>query len=291
MKNLQGKVAAITGAASGLGRALAIQLAQQRCPLAISDVDAAGLAGTAALARTAGAPAVTTAMVDVAQRAAVVEWAAQCRVAHGRVNIVFNNAGVAMASLAESTPPADFEWLMGVNFWGVVHGTQAFMPHLRASGDGHVVNISSLFGLLAMPTQSAYNASKFAVRGYTEALRMELELEGAPVSATCVHPGGVATNIAKAQRVDPAVARASGLDEQALRERADQLIQVTSPASAARQIIAGVQRHARRVLVGPDARRGDLVTRLLGSGYQALVLRRVRLMRAAQAQAAARQAA
>jgi NAD(P)-dependent dehydrogenase (short-subunit alcohol dehydrogenase family) len=277
VKDLRGKVAAITGAGCGIGRALALELARRGCPLALSDVDGAGLAETAGLAEAAGAR-VTTAIVDVADRAAVTEWAARCRSAHGQVNLVFNNAGVALTSLAEATRPADFEWLMGVNFWGVVHGTQAFMPHLRASGDGHVVNISSVFGIMAVPTQSAYNASKFAVRGYTEALRMELELEGAPVSATCVHPGGVATNIALAQRVDPASARLIGLDAQTQRERAHGLIQATTPESAARQIIAGVERNARRVLVGRDARVLDFFNRLLGPAYQRLVLRRLRGM-------------
>jgi short-subunit dehydrogenase len=182
--------------------------------------------------------------------------------------------------MADSTHPADFEWLMGINFWGVVHGTQAFLPHLRASGDGHVINISSLFGLMAMPTQSAYNASKFAVRGYTEALRMELELAGDAVSATCVHPGGVGTNIAMAARIDDAVLRGSGMDAQQHRERASKMIQVTTPDSAAEQILRGIERNARRVLVGPDAWQMDFFTRLLGAGYQQLVLKRFRKMRA-----------
>jgi len=278
MKNFQGKVAAITGAGSGIGRALAIELAQRGCALALADLDPQRLAETQALAQAEGARA-TAATVDVANRQAVFDWAAQCRAGHGKVNLVFNNAGVALTSFAEATAPADFEWLMGINFWGVVHGTQAFMPHLRASGEGHVINISSLFGIMAMPTQSAYNASKFAVRGFTEALRMELNLAGAPVSATCVHPGGVATNIAMAGRVDPAVERVSGMDAQAQRERAHRMIQVTTPQSAARQILAGVQRNARRVVVGPDAKLMDIWTRLLGSWYQPLVLRGVRKLR------------
>jgi short-subunit dehydrogenase len=289
MKISAGAVAAITGAGSGIGRALALNLAGRGCALALGDVDGKGLADTAQLATAAGAR-VTTAVIDVARREAVFQWAAQCGAEHGRINLLFNNAGVALSSFAESTGPADFEWVMGINFWGVVHGTQAFMPHLRASGAGHVVNISSVFGLMAMPTQSVYNASKFAVRGYTEALRMELELEGGPVSATCVHPGGVATNIALASRVDPAIARLSGIDAQAQRERAHRMIQVTTPESAARQIIAGVERNARRVLVGPDARLLDFWTRLLGPAYQMLVLRQVRKMRDADRAAAGREA-
>jgi short-subunit dehydrogenase len=171
-----------------------------------------------------------------------------------------------------------FEWIMGINFWGVVHGTQAFLPYLHASGEGHVINLSSLFGLMAMPTQSTYNASKFAVRGYTEALRMELELEGAPVSATSIHPGGVATNIVNASRIDQQIVDATGQDEETHRRRANRLINVTTPDTAALQILAGVERNARRVLVGKDAWVLDKVIRLLGSAYQLVVLRRAREM-------------
>ncbi len=275
MKDFKDKVAAITGAGSGIGRAIALELAQRGCALALSDIDGDRVAATAQGARALGAR-VTTAALDVSDRAAMFAWAAQCRADHGKVNLVFNNAGVALSSPAEATQLADFEWLMGINFWGVIHGTQAFVPHLRASGEGHVVNISSIFGIIGMPTQSAYNAAKFAVRGFTEALRMELDLEGGAVSATCVHPGGVGTNIALAGRIDPAMERISGMDAQTQRERANRMIQVTTPESAALQIIAGVERNARRVLVGPDARLLDFWTRLLGSAYQRLVLRKVR---------------
>ena len=278
MQSFEGKVAAITGAGSGIGRALALELARSGCRLALSDIDRAGLEATARLVQELGGSA-TTAEVDVADRAAVERWAQACRSEHGQVNLLFNNAGVALAAPAASTRPEDFAWIMGINFWGVVHGTQAFLPHLRASGDGHVVNISSVFGIIAMPTQSAYNASKFAVRGYTEALRMELELEGAPVSATCVHPGGIATNIAAAQRFDAGVQRLTGLDAQAHRAQAAQLINRTQPDEAARQILAGVRRNARRVLIGSDAKALDVLARLLGAGYQALLLRRARSMR------------
>jgi short-subunit dehydrogenase len=279
MKNFRGKMAAITGAGSGIGRALAIELARRGCALALADLDAQCLAETQTLAQAEGAR-VTTATLDVADRQAMFDWAGRCRAEHGKINLIFNNAGVALTSFAEATTQADFEWLMGINFWGVVHGTQAFMPHLRASGEGHVINISSLFGIMAMPTQSAYNASKFAVRGFTEALRMELDLAGTPVSATCVHPGGVATNIVMAGRIDPAVERVSGVAAQAQRERAHKMIQVTTPQAAARQILAGVERNARRVVVGPDAKLMDFWTRLLGSWYQPLVLRDVRRRRA-----------
>lgn len=285
MKDFQGKVAAITGAASGIGRALALELARRGARLALCDIDADGLAQIAQ--QLPPGVSCTTAIVDVADRERVFAWAQQCREDHGHVHLVFNNAGVALAALAEAVRPADFEWLMGINFWGVVHGTQAFLPLLRASGDGHVVNISSVFGLMAMPTQSSYCAAKFAVRGYTEALRIELELEGAPVSATCVHPGGIATHIAASQRVGDEVQAFTGMDPAAFRRNSERMIQTTSPDAAARQILAAVQRNARRVVIGPDGKAMALIVRLLGPAYQALVIRGARRRRAAmQAQEA-----
>jgi len=280
MKDFHGKVAAITGAGSGIGRALALELAREGARLALADVSTEGLAETARQVAAAGA-ACTTTQVDVADRSAVFAWAEACAREHGRVNLAFNNAGVALAAPAATVSPDDFDWLMDINFWGVVHGTQAFLPLLRASGDGHVVNISSIFGIIAMPTQSAYNAAKFAVRGYTEALRMELELEEAPVGVTCVHPGGIATRIALSQRVDDAVLRMTGQDVDTFRRHSNRLIQTTTPEAAARRILAGVRRNERRVLVGPDAKLLDLLARLLGAGYQRLLIGRARRMRTA----------
>ncbi|AMU11814.1 SDR family NAD(P)-dependent oxidoreductase [Burkholderia cenocepacia] len=279
MKGFSGKVAAITGAGSGMGRSLAVELARRGCAVALADVSETGLAGTAALCAQHGVH-VSKRRLDVADRDAVFAWADFVRAEHGKVNLIFNNAGVSLAASAETARLADLEWIVGINFWGVVHGTQAFLPHLRASGDGHVVNTSSLFGLVAMPTQSAYNATKFAVRGFTEALRMELELDGAPVSATCVHPGGVATSIVDASRVDTSIHALTGQDEATHRRQANRLINATTADEAARQILAGVERNARRVLVGADARRLDRIARLLGAGYQWLVLRHVRRARA-----------
>lgn len=278
MRDFHGKVAAITGAGSGIGRALALQLAGEGARLALSDIDDEGLAQTARQVADAGARCTATTL-DVADRERVFAWAGDCRAAHGQVNLLFNNAGVALAAAAASVRPEDFQWIMGINFWGVVHGTQAFLPHLRASGDGHVVNLSSIFGMVAMPTQAAYNATKFAVRGYTEALRMELELEGAPVGVTCVHPGGIATRIATSMRVDPEMQRITGRDAEAIRRQSDRLLQTTTPQQAAARILAGVKRNARRVLIGPDARALDLVQRVLGAGYQELLVRRSRRLR------------
>lgn len=269
MKNFKNKVAAITGAASGMGRTLALDLAGRGCHLALSDVNAKGLAETAQLATKLGVK-VTTAQVNVADRDQMYAWAAQVVKDHGKVNLIFNNAGVALGATVETVKPEDFEWIMGINFWGVVWGTQAFLPHLKAAGEGHVINTSSLFGLLAVPTQGTYNASKFAVRGLTEALRQELDMEQCGVSATCVHPGGIRTNIAMAARIDPAMAALGGGDVEAARKRFDKLLNTTTAESAARQIIRAVERNQRRVLVGPDAKFLDKVVRLFGSWYQPL---------------------
>ncbi|MFY9477236.1 MAG: SDR family NAD(P)-dependent oxidoreductase [Aquabacterium sp.] len=279
MKNFKNQVAAITGAASGMGRTLAVELAKRGCHLALSDVNELELAKTAELAGRHGVR-VTITRLDVADRAAVFAWADQVAKDHGKVNLIFNNAGVALSANAGTVSIADFEWIMGINFWGVVYGTQAFLPHLKASGDGHIINTSSLFGLMSVPTQGTYNASKFAVRGYTEALRMELDLEGAPVSATCVHPGGIATNIALAGKIDPALEKATGVSADTQRRRANKLINVTTAESAALQILAAVEKNARRVLVGPDARMLDKMVRLLGSWYQPLVMRQLKRMNA-----------
>jgi len=202
----------------------------------------------------------------VADRAAVTAWADQVMVDHGKVNLVINNAGVALGATIESMSYEDFEWLMGINFWGVVYGTKAFLPHLKASGEGHIVNLSSVFGLISVPSQAAYNAAKFAVRGFTDTLRMELEIEGANVSATTIHPGGIKTNIAKNARMDPSVAEVAGDPDKAIKDFERMFI--TSPEKAARQILTAVQRDRRRALIGPDAKVIDLISRLPGTIYQ-----------------------
>ncbi|KGM41159.1 short-chain dehydrogenase [Aquabacterium sp. NJ1] len=277
MKDFKNKVAAITGAASGMGRTLAVELARRGCNLAISDVNDAELVKTAELASQHGVR-VTVRKLDVSKRDEVYAWADEVVRDHGKVNLIFNNAGVALTAPVEHMKISDFEWIMGINFWGVVYGTQAFLPHLKASGEGHVINTSSLFGLMAVPTQSAYNASKFGVRGFTEALRMELDMEGACVSATCVHPGGIATNIANAGKVDPVMEKLTGQSVDAHKRRANKLINVTTAESAALQILQAVENNERRVLVGNDAKKLDKVIRLFGSAYQVLVMKQLRKM-------------
>lgn len=271
MKDFNSKVAAITGAASGIGRALAISLAQRGCNLALSDRDLDGLKETLKELEPAGVK-VTIAEVDVANKEAMHQWADQVMKDHKKIHLVFNNAGVAMGGLAEDTHYEDYEWIMGVNVWGVIYGTKAFLPHMRKTAEeGHIINISSIFGLFAQPTQSGYNMSKFAVRGFTESLRQELDLEGGLISATCVHPGGIQTNIAKNARMAESVEKLTGsASAEKMRDKFESLF-LTSPEKAAETIIRGVRKNKRRVLIGPDAQVLDLMQRCLPGSYQKLV--------------------
>jgi butyryl-CoA dehydrogenase len=269
VKDLKGRVAAVTGAASGIGRSLAVELARRGTHLALSDIDEAGLAETVATCEGSGVK-VTSQRVDVADRRAVHAWADQVVADHGQVNLVVNNAGVALIADVGDMSYDDVEWLMNINFWGVVHGTKAFLPHLKAAGEGHIVNVSSVFGLVSVPSQSAYNAAKFAVRGFTDALRIELEIDPCGVSCTTVHPGGVKTNIARAARVHENAADLTG--DADLGTQFEKFA-MTSPDKAARQILAAVQADRRRTLVGPDAKVIDLISRLPARLYQRLLVR------------------
>lgn len=264
MKHFDDRVAAITGAASGIGRALALDLARRGAHLALSDVDEEGLAETADRAR-GRSVTVTATRVDVADREAVRTWAEQVVADHGRVNLVVNNAGVGLGARVADMSYDDAEWLMGINFWGVVHGTKAFLPHLRAAGEGHVVNISSVFGLVGIPSQSAYNAAKFAVRGFTEALRIELDQDRCGVSATAIHPGGIKTNIARNARMDPSMG-----DPDEARHEIERLF-TTSPERAAEVIVRAVQMDKRRAMIGPDGHAIDVLARLSPTLYQRLI--------------------
>jgi NAD(P)-dependent dehydrogenase (short-subunit alcohol dehydrogenase family) len=269
MKDFKDKVAAITGAGSGMGRELAVQLAARGCHVAISDVNEKGLAETAELAGKHGVK-VTVTKVDVASKDAVYAWAEQVVREHGKVNLIFNNAGVALGATVEGMKYEDFDWLFNINFWGVVYGTKAFLPHIKAAGEGHIINTSSVFGLVGIPSQSAYNAAKFAVRGFTESLRQELDMMNCGVSATSVHPGGIKTNIARAARQDASI-QAIGLKAEGSAQRMEKNF-ITTAASAASTIIKAVEKNKRRVLVGPDAYVIDWIVRLFPSFYQRLTV-------------------
>ena len=264
MTSIKNKVAVVTGAGSGIGRALAYDLARRGARLAISDVDEVGLAETTRQVRVIGAQ-VHEQRLDVTDRAAVLAYADAIAAEFGAVNIVINNAGIAFSGDIEDMTFEQIERVMDVDFWGVVNGTKAFLPHLITSGDGHVVNISSLFGLLAMPSQSAYNAAKFAVRGFTEALREEMLIAGHPVQVTCVHPGGIKTAIARN------AGAVEGKDAVALAEFFDAKLAKTSPESAAKAILRAVIGNRPRAVVGWDAKALDVLVRLIGPAYQRLI--------------------
>jgi butyryl-CoA dehydrogenase len=275
MKDFRGRVAAITGAGSGIGRALAHDLARRGTHLALCDIDEVGLAETVVQCEGFGVK-VTSQRVDVADRDAVYAWADKVVADHGKVNLIFNNAGVALGATIEAMSYEDFEWLMSINFWGVVHGTKAFLPHLKAAGEGHVVNLSSVFGLISIPTQSAYNAAKFGVRGFTDALRIELDMEKCGVSSTTIHPGGIKTNIARNARMDASAEVLAGAGDSAARFDKAAL---TSPEKAARQILAAVEKDQRRALIGPDAKVIDFISRLPAGLYQRVLARGARRRR------------
>ncbi len=264
MENFRDKVCVITGAGSGIGQALALELAGRGARLALSDINAENAGATAERARARGAEAESY-VLDVASREAVFGHAEEVRQRFGGVNLVINNAGVALAKDVLDTPIEDYEWIIGINFWGVLYGSKAFLPRLIESGDGYLVNISSVFGLFAVPGQSGYNAAKFAVRGFTEALRQEMLVAGHPVGVSCMHPGGVHTAIARSARSDKNTAQEL--------DAAFQKVARTTPQSAARTILRGVERRRARILIGADARALDAMTRVLGSGYQSLVWR------------------
>src|SRR5215217_9292262 len=264
MEGFAGKVAVVTGAGSGIGQALAIELARSGASVAISDVNTEGLASTEERLKAIGAPAKTD-RLDVTEREAFELYADAVKDHFGKVNQIYNNAGIAFTGDIEASQFKDIEHVMDVDFWGVVNGTKVFLPHLIASGDGHIVNISSIFGLVSVPGQAAYNAAKFAVRGFTEALRQEMIVADHPVNVTCVHPGGIRTAIARNAMVS------EGLDKDKLANTFDKRLASTSPQKAARVILDGVRKNRARVLVGNDAVALDILARATGSAYQRLV--------------------
>lgn len=261
------KVVVITGAGSGIGRSLAVRSARAGALLALSDWDADGLAETVGLAEDAGATTVRHDVVDVSDRAAVAAWAAAVVEELGRVDLVVNNAGVTATGDFTDLTYDDLDWIVGINFWGVVHGSKEFLPHLIASGDGALVNISSLFGLVSVPGQSAYNATKYAVRGLTEAIRGEMLLAGHPVTVTCVHPGGIRTGISRHGR------KAAGLDAARIDALFDTKLAKMSPDRAAEIILDGALAGKSRVLVGLDAHVIHQTARIMGARYQDLFAR------------------
>ena len=275
MTVIKGSAAAITGAASGIGRALALELAVRGCDLALADRDEAGMQAVAAEIAKAHARKVSIHRVDVAEPGEVSDFARAAIAAHPGLNILVNNAGVALLGQFTEIDQAQMDWLMNINFWGVVHATRAFLPHLALEPAAHIVNLSSIFGIVAPPGQTAYAAAKFAVRGFSESLRHELQMANSPVRLSVVHPGGVATNIARNARTGSLMAdnarRAEAID------RFDK-IATKSPGAAAMRIIHGIERNEPRLLIGSDARFMDLLQRFRPTAYWAVMARQIEKM-------------
>jgi short-subunit dehydrogenase len=277
MTAIRGAAAAVTGAAGGIGRALALELAARGCDLALADRDEAGLQAVAAeIAKAATIRSqqrkVTVHRVDVGEPAEIADFAQAAISAHPGLNIVVNNAGVALLGQFTEIDQAQFDWLMNINFWGVVHSTRAFLPHLSRQGAAHIVNLSSIFGIIAPPGQTAYAAAKFAVRGFSESLRHELQTANSPVHLTVVHPGGVATNIARNSRTG------TGVTDNAQRaeaiERFDKVAK-TTPQAAALRIIQGIEKNKPRILIGHDARMIDILQRLRPGTYWKVLAKKI----------------
>ena len=270
MTAIGGAAVAVTGAASGIGRALALELAARGADLALADRDEAGL--QTVVAEIGSKRKVTTHRVDVGEPAQIQEFAQAAIAAHPGLNIVINNAGVALLGSFNEVDQAQMEWLININFWGVVHGTRAFLPHLSLKPEAHIVNLSSIFGIIAPPGQTAYAAAKFAVRGFSESLRHELQAAKSPVRLSVVHPGGVATNIARNSRTGSGMTDNAGRAEAI--ERFDRVATKT-PAAAALRIIQGIERNEPRILIGSDARFMDLLQRFRPATYWAPLARQM----------------
>jgi short-subunit dehydrogenase len=261
MQSFINKTAVITGAASGIGAALANKLAASGANIALVDIDKEGLDKIAASLSEYGSK-VSCHVVDVASKEQVAALADEVASIHQQIHLLFNNAGVSVNDLAENTSYEDFEWVMNINFWGVVNGVKAFLPYLRQVDDAHIINVASIFGIVAFPTQSSYNASKFAVRGYTEALYQELD--DSPINVSCVCPGGVKTNIVKSSRYQPRTDTAPSNEQ--LIKKFDAMVSLTAEG-AADQILAGVKKNKLRIIVGKDAAMMAWLSRLFPDTY------------------------
>ncbi|TDF42395.1 SDR family NAD(P)-dependent oxidoreductase [Alteromonadaceae bacterium M269] len=270
---LEQAVIAITGAGSGIGKALAMQAASHNMRIALSDIALDKLEVTCGELKLQYPECqVMINKLDVTDKDAFSNWANDINTHFGEINIIINNAGVALSSSVSSMNYEDFEWLMDINFWGVVYGSKAFLPFIENAQWGHIINISSLFGLISTPNTSAYNASKFAVRGFTESLRIEMAITHPNIAVSCVHPGGIKTNIANASRDGgDKVGKAGRMSREESRRDFNERLAKTTPEQAAQIIFDGIAKKKARILVGSDAKMLDLIQRFLPTRYQSIV--------------------
>jgi NAD(P)-dependent dehydrogenase (short-subunit alcohol dehydrogenase family) len=257
--NFTGRVAVVTGASSGIGRALAIELAQRGAKLALSDINEASVQETATMCAAAD---VITDRLDTSDRAAWTAYAQRVVDHFGVVNQIYNNAGIALGRSVQESTMEDYDRVLGINLLGVITGTVTFLPHLIASGDGYVVNISSLNGIVAQPEMSHYCTAKFGVRGFTESLRMEMKVYGHRVGVSVVHPGGIKTNIATAEAAAAKAAGKAHPDADKRTKFYNEKLLKMPPEKAAQIILDGVQKRKMRIIVGNDARAMDAVERI-----------------------------
>jgi short-subunit dehydrogenase len=264
MTAIRGSAAALTGAASGIGRALALELATRGCDLALADRDEAGLKAVAAEVAKLGCRRITTHRVELSEPGQIQDFAGAAVSSHPDLNILINNAGAAMIGSFDEIDQDQMDWLMKVNFWGMVHTTRALLPHLARQREAHIVNLSSIFGIIAPPEQTAYAATKFAVRGFSESLRHELQSAASPVRLSVVYPGGVATNIARnAHSGSGAIDNTRRVEALERFENAAR----TSASAAALCIVGGIERNSPRILIGSDAKFVDVLQRFLPGTY------------------------
>jgi short-subunit dehydrogenase len=265
MRELKGKVAVVTGAGHGIGRETALALAHQGCPLAICDVNEAALEGVRHELEQLGAT-VTAHVVDVSDKTQMASFVSEVIAAHGEVQILINNAGVTVYASFEEHSIEDLEWILGVNLWGVIYGCKLFLPHLKAAGEGHIVNLSSVFGIIAPPLQTSYVASKFAVRGFSESLRAELADQN--VGVTSVHPGAIKTNIIQNARLVTDTHKELRDSTQRLFDRLG-----TTPDVVAARIVQAIEHNSPRVLITKEARVADALKRLMPATTDGIVAR------------------
>ena len=272
MKNISGKTAVITGAGSGIGRALAIQLAAEGVKVLITDYDEASLNETLALVEAANGDAKAY-VFDVADRQAFHDFAEAVVLEHQHIDILINNAGVALGRISILKASYDeLEWIININLWGVIHGTKAFLPHLLKRPESALVNISSVFGITGIPLQAPYCTTKFAVRGFTESLRMELMRPYPNISVSCVHPGGIKTNIVRNSR------DTNQANKEKLIKEFDRNMAKTTAEDAAAQIIDGIKRKKARILIGSDARMMDRLARWFPVNYMSMFTKMIKFM-------------